>query len=223
MYQNIYDFPQYGEVCRHRRGCRGVGSVDNDTAPLEAAGLLIAEHTPGGHRRYDLSKLRPEQFRATSEAARKTVAYARVSSHDRKKKQTFKSRQKQVLELYCAQQGWAFEVVADLDGHELPQEGPQKVCWRRSSTAMLDSCVIAHKDRLLRFGAELVFAICRSRERRGGDPQPRRGYDFRGRFRQRCFRRSSRYFRRGSTAHARHENQRLLDGVKRAVDKSASC
>ncbi len=30
----------------------------------EAEGKLAAEHTPGGHRRYDLAKLRPEQFRA---------------------------------------------------------------------------------------------------------------------------------------------------------------
>ena len=25
--------------------------------------MLVPEHTPGGHRRYDLAKLRPEQFR----------------------------------------------------------------------------------------------------------------------------------------------------------------
>ena len=39
------------------------------------------------------------------------VAYARVSSHDQK---ADLERQKQVLELYCAQQGWTFEVIADL-------------------------------------------------------------------------------------------------------------
>ena len=68
----------------------------------EAEGRLVAEHTPGGHRRYNLAKLRPEQFRATSDAARKTIAYARVSSHDQKDDL---ERQKQVLELYCARQG----------------------------------------------------------------------------------------------------------------------
>jgi len=42
---------------------------------------------------------------------RRTVAYARVSSHDQK---DCLERQKQVLELYCARQGWTFEVIADL-------------------------------------------------------------------------------------------------------------
>jgi len=39
----------------------------------EAAGKLVAEHTAGGHRRYDLAKLRPELFRAAAAASRKTI------------------------------------------------------------------------------------------------------------------------------------------------------
>ncbi len=54
--------------------------------------------TPGGRRRYDLAWLRPERFHAP-EAPRRTVAYARVSSHDQK---AGWERQKQVLELYRA-------------------------------------------------------------------------------------------------------------------------
>jgi predicted site-specific integrase-resolvase len=72
--------------------------------------LMPDERTPGGRRRYDLARLRPEQFHAP-EAARRTIAYARVSSHDQKDDL---ERQKQVLELYCARQGWTFEVIADL-------------------------------------------------------------------------------------------------------------
>jgi predicted site-specific integrase-resolvase len=72
---------------------------------------LIVEHTVGGHRRYDMAKLRPEMFRAQAEANRRTVSYGRVSSHDQKDDL---ERQKQVLELYCAQQSWTFEVIADL-------------------------------------------------------------------------------------------------------------
>ncbi len=45
----------------------------------EVSGKLVPEHTAGGHRRYDLAKLRPEWFRTSDESARKTVAYARVS------------------------------------------------------------------------------------------------------------------------------------------------
>ncbi|ADN64209.1 hypothetical protein XFLM_11780 [Xylella fastidiosa subsp. fastidiosa GB514] len=58
-----------------------------------------------------MAKLRPEMFRAQAEANRRTVSYGRVSSHDQKDDL---ERQKQVLELYCAQQSWTFEVIADL-------------------------------------------------------------------------------------------------------------
>ena len=50
----------------------------------EASGRLVADRTAGGHRRYDLAKLKPELFRAEDLAIRRTVAYARVSSHDQK-------------------------------------------------------------------------------------------------------------------------------------------
>ncbi len=77
----------------------------------EREGKLIPdERTQGGRRRYDLARLRPEQFHA-QQAPRRTLAYARVSSHDQKDDL---ERQKQVLELYCARQGWTFEVIADL-------------------------------------------------------------------------------------------------------------
>lgn len=52
-----------------------------------------------------LARLRPEQFH-TGEAVLRTIAYARMSSHDQKDDL---ERQKQVLELYCARQGWTPE------------------------------------------------------------------------------------------------------------------
>ena len=76
----------------------------------ETEGKLVPKRTVAGHRRYDLAKLKPELFRAALDE-RHTVAYARVSSHDQKNDL---ERQKQVLELYCAKQGWTFEVIADL-------------------------------------------------------------------------------------------------------------
>ena len=68
------------------------------------------EITPGGHRRYDVAKLRPALYRL-QRSDRKTVAYARVSSQGQK---ADLERQKQVLELYCASQGWTFKVISDL-------------------------------------------------------------------------------------------------------------
>ncbi len=126
----------------------------------EASGRLVAEHTAGGHRRYDLAKLRPELFRAEETSQRRTVAYARVSSYDQKDDL---ERQKQVLELYCARQGWMFEVIADLGSGMNYHEKGLKRLLGAIVDGQIGRLVITHEDRLLRFGAELVFAICEAK------------------------------------------------------------
>ncbi|WP_375638489.1 IS607 family transposase [Bartonella sp. AA16NXGY] len=127
----------------------------------EGEGKIISEHTAGGHRRYDLSKLRPELFHSRELSQRKAIAYARVSSHDQKDDL---ERQKQVLELYCASQGWTYELISDLgSGMNYRKKG-----LKRLLDALIENeigrLVITHKDRLLRFGAELVFAICEAKQ-----------------------------------------------------------
>lgn len=131
-----------------------------DPARWEREGKLIPdERTPGGRRRYDLARLRPEQFHEST-AQRRTIAYAHVSSHDQKDDL---ERQKQVLELYCARQGWTFEVIADLgSGMNYHKKGLKRLL-DAIVEGQIGRLVITHKDRLLRFGAELVFAICEAK------------------------------------------------------------
>jgi predicted site-specific integrase-resolvase len=183
----------------------------------ESEGKLVAEHTPGGHRRYDLAKLRPEQFRAEREASRKTIAYARVSSHDQKDDL---EGQKQVLELYCARQGWTFEVIADLgSGMNYHKKG-----LKRLLSALLDDeigrLVIAHKDRLLRLGAELVFAICAAKKVEVVILNQGEDTTFEEDLAQDVLEIITVFSARlyGSRS---HKNQKLLDGVKRAVEESS--
>ena len=76
----------------------------------EAAGRLKPARTQGGQRRYDIGALRPDLVHGAL-TARRTVAYARVSSHDQR---ADLDRQQQVLQLYCANQGWNCDVIADL-------------------------------------------------------------------------------------------------------------
>lgn len=58
--------------------------------------------TEGGHRRYDMDTL--IDFKEN----RKTIAYARVSSHDQKNDL---ERQALVLEAYCLHHGYNFEMI----------------------------------------------------------------------------------------------------------------
>ena len=123
----------------------------------DETGVLVAERTPKGHRRYDVNKLHPNFYHNQPITNRKTIAYARVSSNDQKDDL---DRQIQVLELYCASQGWQFEIINDL--------GSGMNYHKKGLKQLLDSIlndeigrlVLTHKDRLLRFGAELIFALC---------------------------------------------------------------
>jgi excisionase family DNA binding protein len=122
-------------------------------------GKISSTRTSGNQRRYDIRSLSSCGTRDLIDR-RITVAYARVSSHDQKNDL---ERQKQVLELYCSAQGWTFEVISDLgSGMNYYKKGLKRLLSDiiNGKTGRL---VLTHKDRLLRFGAELVFALCEAR------------------------------------------------------------
>ena len=85
------------------------------------------------------------------------LAYARVSSFDQKPDL---ERQEKMLELYCAAQGWSFELISDLGSGMNYQKRGLKKLIRAILEQEISRLVLTHKDRLLRFGAELIFSIC---------------------------------------------------------------
>ena len=95
--------------------------------------------------------------KAKPSSDRITVAYARVSSNDQKQDL---ERQKKVLEMYCAAQGWSFELISDLgSGMNYRKKGLTKLL-EKLLNGQIERLVLTHKDRLLRFGAELIFSVC---------------------------------------------------------------
>ncbi len=121
----------------------------------ERAGKISAERTARGHRRYDLSKLLG--ITTPQLNSKYTIAYARVSSHDQK---SDLDRQAQVLENFCLAKGWTCEIIQDLgSGLNFQKRGLKKLIQNICS-GKIDRLVLTHKDRLLRFGSELVFSLC---------------------------------------------------------------
>ncbi|RAX56464.1 IS607 family transposase [Helicobacter monodelphidis] len=120
------------------------------------------EYTRGGERRYKLETLKNinKNIKFNSDNL-KTIAYARVSSHDQRDDLI---RQVQVLELYCSKQGFNYEVIQDLgSGMNYYKKGLTKLL-NLILEGQVKRLVLTHKDRLLRFGAELVFAICEAKD-----------------------------------------------------------
>jgi len=134
-----------------------LGVSDRTLQRWDDNGSFPAEKTAGGHRRYDLAKIHAFLARKPFSADRKTIAYARVSRPDR---QADLARRTQVLELYCAHQGWKFDVITDVgSGMDYHREGFTHLL-NALVNGEVERLVIAHREQLLRFGAELVFAIC---------------------------------------------------------------
>ncbi len=121
----------------------------------ESVGKIKSERTPKGHRRYDLGKLKGIQ--STTRADKKTIGYARVSGHDQKGDL---QRQVELLEAYCAAHGWHHEIIQDLgSGLNYKKKGLNDLIKRICSNS-IQRIVLTNKDRLLRFGAELIFSLC---------------------------------------------------------------
>lgn len=119
----------------------------------EASGELVPDRkSAGGTRYYDLAKI----LKLGNEDA-PTIGYARVSSHDQKADLV---RQAELLEAFCSAKGWRFEILQDLgSGLNYRKKGLNQLLemiLRRKMRRL----VITHKDRLLRFGSELIFAMC---------------------------------------------------------------
>jgi putative resolvase len=81
-----------------------------------------------------------------------TIGYARVSSRDQKSDLV---RQQELLEAFCAAKGWRHEIIADLGCGRNYQSLLELILHKR-----IRRLVLTHQDRRLRFGSELVFALC---------------------------------------------------------------
>ena len=130
-----------------------LGTTPDTLRKWEVTGELLPKRkTQGGTRYYEVAEL----LNLGNEDA-PTIGYARVSSNDQKEDL---QRQQEMLEAYCAAKGWRSEVITDLgSGMNYRKKGLNRLLELILKKRM-KRLVITHKDRLLRFGAELVFALC---------------------------------------------------------------
>ncbi|MGK7903539.1 MAG: IS607 family transposase [Hormoscilla sp.] len=122
------------------------------------SGKIRSERSPSGQRRFyltDIRRITPRKIESPSQ--RITINYARVSSHDQREELT---RQAHILEAFSAANGWQYETIKDLgSGLNYQKRGLQKLL-KRIMRGDVGRLVLTHKDRLLRFGSEIVFAMC---------------------------------------------------------------
>ena len=119
----------------------------------EDTGLITpAKRTPKGTRLYSL-----QDVLGMNDKTLPTIGYARVSSNDQKEDL---ERQHAVLESYCNKNGWQTEIIRDFgSGMNYKKQGLLQLL-DLIVNGQISRLVITHKDRLLRFGADLIFRIC---------------------------------------------------------------
>lgn len=119
--------------------------------------LLPSFKTSGNHRRYARTDLANFTGKEQINNTKLIIGYARVSSHDQKEDL---KRQICRLETYLKNEGGKTLVIDDLgSGMNYKKKGLLKLL-KLILSGQVSKLVITHKDRLLRFGSEIIFKIC---------------------------------------------------------------
>ncbi len=144
---------EQGRLVKIGEAARLLGTKPVTLRKWERTGeLLPARKSRAGTRYYAVSDL----LGVANEAA-PTLCHARVSRHAQKADW---DRQQAALEAYCAAQGWRTETIRDLgSGLHYRKQGLQRLL-DLILKRQIRRLVLTHEDRLLRLGAELVFALC---------------------------------------------------------------
>ena len=110
--------------------------------------------TFGNHRRYNIHDI----YKILNKNKQKTICYSRVSSYDQKEDLI---RQNNKLIKYAKQKQFKnIESITDLgSGLNYKKKGLNKLISMILNQE-ISHIIINHKERLLRFGSELLFKIC---------------------------------------------------------------
>lgn len=119
-------------------------------------GKLHPHHTStNGYRYYSHEQLN-QVMNVTPNLNRITIGYCRVSSHNQKDDL---ERQIENIKLYLTAKGQPFEIISDIgSGINCKKKGLQELI-KRITQNQVEKVVVLYKDRLLRFGFELIEYI----------------------------------------------------------------
>lgn len=121
----------------------------------EREGRITSHRTEGGHRRYEQKDL--VKLKNPKATEKYTVAYCRVSSSDQKEDL---KRQIDSVSMYCMAKGYQFKVISDLgSGLNYNKKGLKELIDLICSSS-IDRIVVNYKDRLIRFGFEMIEHLC---------------------------------------------------------------
>jgi len=134
-----------------------IGVASGTLRNWERAGKLIPLRTSGNQRRYTQEQYN-EFMKYQKPKERIALGYCRVSSsHQSDDLQ----RQVTIMESFIAKRGESFKIIEDIgSGINYKKNGLNQLLELVSQNK-ISTLYILHKDRLVRFGFELIESICR--------------------------------------------------------------
>lgn len=119
-------------------------------------GKLHPHHTSSNGYRYYSHEQLSQVMNVRPNLNRITIGYCRVSSH---KQKDDLERQIENVKLYLTAKGQPFEIISDIgSGINYKKKGLQELI-KRITQNQVEKVVVLYKDRLLRFGFELIEYI----------------------------------------------------------------
>jgi excisionase family DNA binding protein len=109
------------------------------------------------HRRFNEQDL-VKQFIKPDSSNLLTVLYARVSSHDQKA--DLLTQENKLLDFANKSQLTNIKLISDLGSGLNYKKKGLKQLLNLILTQQMNTLIVNHKDRLLRFGSELIFTLC---------------------------------------------------------------
>lgn len=134
---------------------KAVGVTTTTLRRMHQTGELIPAHiSQGGTRYYSTEQLRTFQ---TNNLERKVVGYCRVSTPSQKNDL---ETQVQNIKTYMYAKGYQFEIIKDIgSGINYKNKGLRELI-SKIENGEVSKVVILYKDRLVRFGFELIEYLC---------------------------------------------------------------
>lgn len=134
---------------------KAVGVTTTTLRRMHQTGELIPAHiSQGGTRYYSTEQLRTFQ---TNNLERKVIGYCRVSTPSQKNDL---ETQVQNIKTYMYAKGYQFEIIKDIgSGINYKNKGLRELI-SKIENGEVSKVVVLYKDRLVRFGFELIEYLC---------------------------------------------------------------
>ena len=118
--------------------------------------LIPAYKTKSGYRYYTEEQI--NKLLGKEEKERVTIGYCRVSS---KKQEDDLKRQVENMRSFLCAKGYKFEIITDIGSGINYNKNGLNILINKILNEEVNKVVVLHKDRLLRFGFELIENLCK--------------------------------------------------------------